>query len=96
MKQFAAYLLTSRMHGTLYIGVTSDLIRRVHEHRSGAASAFTRKYNVHRLVYFELHDEAHPAIQREKALEHWSRAWKVQLIERDNPEWRDLYEDICG
>ena len=96
MKQFAVYLLASRMRGTLYIGVTSDLLRRIHEHRSGTSSAFTRKYRVHRLVYFGLHDEAHPVIQREKSLKHRSRAWKIQLIERTNPEWQDLYESING
>jgi putative endonuclease len=96
MKQFAVYILASRMTGTLYIGVTSNLVRRMHQHRDGTASAFTRKYRVHRLVHFELYDRAEPALQREKSLKHWSRAWKIQLIEKLNPDWRDLYEEICG
>jgi putative endonuclease len=96
MKQFAIYILASRMNGTLYIGVTSDLVRRIHQHRTGTASAFTRKYRVHRLVYFEQHDTADRALQRGKNLKHWSRAWKIQLIERMNPQWRDLCDTMIG
>lgn len=77
--------------GTLYIGVTNDLVRRAHEHRQGEAEGFTRKYAVKRLVYFEAHDDIRAAIQREKTLKHWLRAWKIALIEQTNPEWRDLF-----
>ena len=88
------YILASRMHGTLYIGVTNDIARRVWEHRSGKGSEFAKQYRVHRLVHLEPHEDIRLAIQREKTLKEWKRAWKIALIEKDNPEWRDLYEDI--
>ena len=93
---FHVYLLASRPHGTLYIGVTSDLIRRVHEHRTSAAPGFTAQYGIHRLVWFEAHDTAEPAIRREKQIKQWRRAWKIRLIEERNPHWADLYPGILG
>ena len=88
------YILCSRHHGTLYIGVTSDLVKRVWEHRSGFVEGFTKRYNVHRLVWFETHETMESAICREKALKEWKRLWKIQLIEEANPSWRDLYSKI--
>ncbi|WP_421863175.1 GIY-YIG nuclease family protein [Parvibaculum sp.] len=89
---YFVYILASRKHGTLYIGVTNNLARRVWEHRQGIGSTFTKKYRVHRLVYMEAYDEIERAIQREKTMKEWPRAWKVRQIERDNPEWDDLHE----
>ena len=91
---YFVYMLASRKRGTLYTGVTNDLARRVSEHREGTASGFTRKYRVHRLVYAETFDEIEDAIRREKAMKEWQRAWKIQLIEKDNPEWLDLYDTL--
>ncbi|NIJ42955.1 putative endonuclease [Parvibaculum indicum] len=91
---YFVYMPASRKRGTLYIGVTNDLARRVSEHRDGTASAFTRKYRVHRLVYAEAFDEIEDAIRREKAMKEWQRSWKVQLIEKNNPEWGDLYDTL--
>ncbi len=88
------YILASTQGGTLYVGVTNDLVRRTYEHREGLAEGFTRKYAVKRLVYFEPHDTAQQAIQREKNIKHWPREWKIDLIIRNNPEWRDLYDEI--
>jgi len=88
------YILASRPNGTLYTGVTSDLVRRVFEHRNGD-SQFTSRYCVTRLVYFEVHDSITAAIQREKNVKHWPRRWKIDLIEESNPDWRDLYDEIC-
>lgn len=87
---YFVYILASRKHGTLYVGVTNDIARRIDEHRRGIASGFTKKYRVHQLVYAETHDDANEAIGREKAIKEWKRAWKVQLIEKANPEWEDL------
>jgi len=88
------YILASAPGGTLYVGVTNDLVRRVYEHREGLAEGFTQKYNVKRLVYFEAHDTVTGAIQREKNIKHWSREWKVDLIVSMNTDWRDLYDEI--
>ncbi|WP_303905065.1 GIY-YIG nuclease family protein [Thiohalomonas denitrificans] len=93
--QPAVYILASRRNGTLYVGVTSDLVKRVWEHRNNVSEGFTKKYRVHRLVYFELHEDMVGAIVREKRLKKWNRAWKLALIEKDNPEWRDLYSEIA-
>jgi putative endonuclease len=90
MAQPVVYILASGTRGTLYIGVTSDLARRVDGHRSGVVAGFTRRYAVERLVYFELHESMEAAIQREKQLKKWNRLWKIELIEQSNPEWRDL------
>jgi putative endonuclease len=88
------YILASAPRGTLYVGVTNDLIRRIHEHREGAVDGFSKRYSLKHLVYFERYDAAPLAIQREKNIKHWSRKWKVELIETLNPQWRDLYSDI--
>jgi putative endonuclease len=94
MSGFWVYILASKPGGTLYVGVTNDLVRRVYEHREALAPGFTKKYGVKRLVYYEQHDTALGAIQREKNIKHWSREWKIDLILSMNPEWRDLYEEI--
>jgi len=88
------YILASAPGGTLYVGVTNDLVRRTYEHREGLAEGFTRKYGVKRLVYFEAHDTITAAIQREKNIKHWSREWKVDLIVSMNADWKDLYDEI--
>ena len=95
-RNFYVYILASRIGGTLYIGVTNDLIRRVAEHRLKAVKSFTEKYDVVRLVYFEQFDDPENAIRREKRLKKWNRAWKVRLIEEHNPKWNDLYPGIAG
>ena len=94
MKQPAVYILASKRNGTLYIGVTSNLPGRIEAHRSHAVDGFTEKYGVHMLVYFELHSEMYEAIQREKRLKKWNRAWKIRLIEESNPDWTDLSNQI--
>lgn len=91
---YYVYILANRKYGTLYVGMTNDIARRAFEHRSNAIDGFTKQYNVHRLIHIETFAAARDAIQREKNLKHWSRAWKVQLIEKENPDWRDLYEDL--
>ncbi len=88
------YIMTNKPNGILYVGVTSDLARRVSEHRDGAVEGFTKKYGLKRLVHAEFHDEIERAIQREKTIKHWSRAWKANLILASNPDWNDLYETI--
>jgi putative endonuclease len=94
MKRPCVYILASRRNGTLYVGVTNDIARRVWEHRTETAEGFTKRYAVHRLVYVEFHDAMPDAILREKQIKKWQRAWKLELIERDNSDWRDLYEDV--
>lgn len=94
MRQYYVYILASRMRGTLYVGVTNDLVGRVYVHRSGTTDGFTKKYSVHRLVYFEVHQDVKEAITREKQIKKWNRAWKIQLIEKTNPHWDDLYPSI--
>jgi putative endonuclease len=96
MKSFYVYILCSKRNGTLYTGVTSDLVKRVYEHKNKLVDSFTKKYNVNYLVWFEIHESAESALTREKQIKKWKRAWKLRLIERDNPEWNDLYESICG
>lgn len=93
-KQPAVYILANKRNGTLYVGVTSDLVKRIWEHRQDAVAGFTRKYQVHDLVYFEQHEDMNQAIQREKQIKKWNRAWKIELIEERNPMWRDLWPDI--
>jgi putative endonuclease len=90
------YILASKPGGTLYIGVTNNLLRRVYEHREGLVGGFTKRYGVKRLVYFEEHATAPLAIQREKNIKHWSREWKIDLIVSMNPDWKDLYEDTVS
>jgi len=87
-------MLASQRNGTLYTGVTSDLGKRVFEHRNDLVDGFTKHYGVHRLVWFEVHDSIEWAIRREKSLKRWRRAWKLALIEKENPQWRDLYDDL--
>ncbi|HJS86339.1 MAG TPA: GIY-YIG nuclease family protein [Acetobacteraceae bacterium] len=89
------YVMTNRANGTLYVGVTGDLARRVWEHREEVAEGFTKRYGLERLVYFERHDRIEDAIQREKNIKHWPRAWKARLIVRMNPEWLDLLDQIA-
>ena len=93
-KQPCVYLLASKKNGTLYIGVTSDLIQRVWQHKNNMVEGFTKRYGVHLLVWFEPHENMETAIAREKAMKEWKRQWKLKLIEAVNPEWRDLYEDL--
>jgi len=93
-KQPAVYILASKRNGTLYTGVTSDLSKRVWRHKTDEIERFTEKYAVHLLVYYEYHKCMDMAIQREKQIKKWRRAWKLELIERDNPEWRDLYDEL--
>ena len=88
------YMLASRRNGTLYIGVTNNLVRRIAEHKSGSAEGFTKKYVVHRLVWFESWADIDGAIGREKRIKHWRRKWKLQLIEEVNPEWDDLFDGL--
>ncbi|MBR0968722.1 GIY-YIG nuclease family protein [Bradyrhizobium diazoefficiens] len=93
---YYVYILASRKHGTLYIGVTSDLVRRVYEHRTKAVPGFTTKYGVDKLVLFVIYDDATTAIAREKELKKWRRDWKTRLIEEQNPNWDDLYLEIAN
>ena len=96
MKQPAVYLLASQRNGTLYVGVTSDLIKRVWQHRTHAVDGFTKKYNVNLLMWFEQHETMESAIAREKAIKKWNRSWKLALIEKTNPNWIDLWPVITG
>lgn len=89
------YILASKPRGTLYIGVTNDLVRRVSEHRAGEVPGFTKDYDVKMLVYFEEHSDIERAIEREKKLKRWARAWKIELIRSKNPDWADLFDDIA-
>jgi putative endonuclease len=91
---YFVYLLASRRHGALYLGVTNNLLRRVYEHRSKLLRGFTAKYGVDRLVWFETHDDVNEAARRETQIKKWRRDWKIALIESDNPDWRDLYDQI--
>ena len=93
---FYVYVLASRKLGTLYVGYTSDLVRRIHEHREDAVPGFTKTYGVKRLVHYEEYDDPRVAQQRERSLKRWPRDWKTNLIERDNPNWDDLYENLMG
>ena len=94
MASYYVYILASRKSGTLYIGVTNDLVRRVYEHKKGLVGGFTKKYKVHKLVFFEEADDVNGAIIREKQMKKWNRNWKVELIEKGNPEWKDLYPEL--
>ncbi len=95
-KQPAVYLLASRRNGTLYIGVTSNLVKRIWEHRNNVVEGFTKSHGVHTLVYYEQHATMEAAITREKQLKKWNRAWKLRLVEERNPDWRDLWPEIVG
>jgi Predicted endonuclease containing a URI domain len=94
MKQFHVYILASERNGTLYIGVTSNLLKRIWEHKQSVVNGFSKKYGTKRLVYFEEHASADAAITREKQMKKWYRKWKLELIETQNPGWDDLYEQI--
>lgn len=96
MKRPAVYLMASQRNGTLYIGVTSNLVRRVWQHRQDLLEGFTHRYGVHLLVWYEQHENMESAIAREKSLKKWRRAWKLHLIEATNPDWRDLWPEIIG
>jgi putative endonuclease len=96
VRQPAVYILASQKNGTLYIGVTSDLIKRVWQHKTGIAEGFTKTYKVHILIYFEIHKTIRSAILREKQIKAWKRIWKIHLIEAGNPTWRDLYDEIVS
>ena len=93
-KQPAVYIITSKRNGTLYTGVTSNLIKRIWEHKNNLTEGFSKKYHVHQLVWYELHDAMLSAITREKQIKKWCRAWKLRLIEENNPMWQDLWNDI--
>ena len=93
---YYVYLLASKKQGTLYLGVTNDIVRRVHEHRTKAVKGFTSRYDVHKLVWFEIYDDVVTAIAWEKELKKWRRDWKVRLIEEQNPGWADLYPGIAN
>jgi putative endonuclease len=93
-KQYYVYILASKKDGMLYIGITSNLIKRIYEHKNDLAVGFTSKYHIHNLVYYEVTEDVSSAITREKQLKKWNRAWKIALILKSNPEWRDLYVDI--
>ena len=94
MKEPCVYILASARNGTLYTGVSPDLVKRVWEHKNDLVEGFTKRYSVHTLVWFEVHTEMEPAIAREKAIKSWKRRWKLELIESVNPGWRDLYPDL--
>ena len=93
-RQPSVYVLASKRNGTLYTGVTSNLLKRVWEHKNNVTEGFTQKHGVHSLVWYEVHDTMDTAIQREKAIKSWNRAWKIKVIEEMNPQWRDLYSDL--
>jgi putative endonuclease len=93
-KQPAVYILASKKNGTVYIGVTSDLVKRLWEHKNKMVEGFTKRYSVHQLVWYELHESMASAIEREKRLKEWRRVWKLKLIESTNPDWQDLYGTI--
>ncbi len=96
MKQYFVYILASKRNGTLYTGVTSNLLKRVYEHKNNLIEGFTKKYNVHTLVYYEAYNDIYDAIAREKNIKKWKRLWKIELIEKSNPKWEDLYYSLSS
>lgn len=94
-KKFYVYIMAKARNSTFYVGVTSNLAKRVYEHKNNSTDGFTQKYDIKTLVYYEIHDTAETAILREKRLKKWNRIWKMRLIENMNPEWNDLYDSIC-
>ncbi len=94
MKNYYIYIMASKKDGVFYIGVTGDLLKRVWQHREGFVEGFTKKYYVKKLVYYEITSDIKSAIQREKQIKRWKREWKIELIEKSNPDWRDLYDSI--
>lgn len=95
-KQYCVYILASDRNGTLYTGLSSNLVKRVYEHRNDLIDGFTKKHGVHLLVYYEVHEDVYSAIAREKQIKKWYRKWKLRLIEEGNPGWKDLYSEIAG
>ena len=95
MKNMYVYIVTNQPYGTLYIGVTNNLIRRTWEHKNKVFKGFTSKYDLNRLVYYEVYESETEAIKREKVLKHWLRDWKIDLINNFNPDWEDLYDKLC-
>ncbi|MDP2953675.1 MAG: GIY-YIG nuclease family protein [Chloroflexota bacterium] len=93
-KQYFVYVLASKRNGTLYIGITSDLTKRLYEHRNNLVDGFTKRYNIHTLVYYEITGDVNSALLRERQLKKWRRKWKIALIEKSNPQWRDLYDEL--
>jgi putative endonuclease len=96
VKHYYVYILSSKRNGTLYTGTTSDIIKRVHDHKNGLVEGFTKNYRVHNLVWYEMHSSVESAITREKQIKKWNRAWKLKMIEKENPEWIDLFESISS
>ncbi len=96
MNEYFIYILASKQNGTLYVGITNDIVRRVFQHKNNEVEGFTAKYQAHRLVWYESCSDVHGAIAREKQLKKWNRKWKLALIEESNPQWRDLYDEITG
>ena len=94
MRRYFVYILASKKNGTLYIGVTNNVAKRVYEHKHGLVEGFTKKYHVHKLVYFEETNDIREALTREKRMKKWNRAWKIELIEKSNPDWNDLFEEF--
>jgi putative endonuclease len=93
-KQYYVYLITNKRYGTLYVGVTGDLVKRVYEHKNGFVEGFSKEHALHRLVWYEMHEDVMAAITREKLIKRWRRDWKINLIQELNPDWKDLYETI--
>jgi len=96
MKQYYVYIMASKRNGTLYIGLTNNLLRRIYEHKNDIIEGFTKKYSVHNLVYYERHNDVNRAINREKQMKKWERQWKINLIQKTNPQWKDLYHELYG
>ncbi len=96
VKQYFVYMLASKRNGTLYLGMTSNLLKRVYEHKNNLIEGFTKRYNVHTLVYYEVYNDVYDAIAREKSIKKWRRSWKIELIEKLNSEWKDLYHDLSS
>lgn len=94
-KQAFVYIMTNRLNGTLYVGAATNIVKRIWEHKQGLGSKFTSKYDLHRLVYVESHSSILDAVERERRIKKWNRAWKIEMIEKQNPGWHDLYDDIC-
>ncbi len=95
-KHYYVYILASKNYGTLYTGVTNNLLRRIYQHKEGLVEGFTKKYYVHRLVYYEIHHEVYEALTREKRIKKWNRQWKINLIDQSNPQWLDLSIGLTG
>jgi len=94
MRQYFVYMLASKKNGTLYIGITNNLIKRVYEHRNNLVEGFTKRYGVHKLIYYEIYSDIYDAIEREKRMKKWNRGWKINLIKKSNPNWEDLYLNL--